>query len=501
MFVVERGGDMWKYKKTILAMLILPVLLVQTASPMLTTKAQSPPAGQFSVINAGPSSYPSRWNASSTVRNLGTNNFIFYSNETSFDSTFFVNITVTDVTNLYGWGIGIIYDNTTLQYVTAWLPNDNVFAGAVAAGASVVAPSVIIAPYNATCQEIQWGASYTQSTPSWDFNGTGTLAQVEFQIIGQVNSTITQVSSSLTFDPAWTGVFFWSSGSEVPPLTTGNFVFVWVPASSSTSVVTSSNSAAVGSAVNCTATVTGSNPTGTVTWTTSSNIGSFSSSIGPLSSGSCSTTYVNNDTGYVTIAASYSGDANNGPSSGTATLTVFMNVTTGTNVTVTPTNNLQLTFADVTAAGIVVANETPTAPGPTLDLVGPYYSINVTASFVGNVTVTVTFDGSNMTQQQKSSLTMMQYTPIPGDIAAPYGRLDMGDIICILYAFGSTPGKPNWNPVCDIDGNGKVDMGDVVIALRNFGKTANWTNITLYVDTTNNIIYGQTTHFCFIAIH
>jgi len=44
-------------------------------------------------------------------------------------------------------------------------------------------------------------------------------------------------------------------------------------------------------------------------------------------------------------------------------------------------------------------------------------------------------------------------------------------------------------------------MGDVVIALLNFGKTANWTNITLYVDTTNNIIYGNTTHFSFIAVH
>jgi len=43
-------------------------------------------------------------------------------------------------------------------------------------------------------------------------------------------------------------------------------------------------------------------------------------------------------------------------------------------------------------------------------------------------------------------------------------------IVSILYAFGSTPGKPNWNPNCDIDGDGRVDMGDVVIALLNFGQ-------------------------------
>ncbi len=452
-------------------------------------------------MNPGPSSYPSRWNASSTVRNLNTNNFIFYSNETAFDSTFFINVTVTNVTNLYGWGIGIIYDNTTLQYVTAWLPTDNVFAGAVNAGGSLISPSPIIAPIDSSHQEIQWGASFTQPTPAWTFNGTGTLAQVEFQILAEVNSTNTQVNSSFTFDPAWTSVYFYPTGTEVPTLDTANFVYEFAIASSLTLVVISPTSTAVGSAINCTATVTGSNPTGTVTWTTSSNTGLFGSSVEAISFGICSTTYVDNNTGYVTITASYSGDAYNAPSSSSAVLTVFVDIATGTNVTIYPTNNLELTFANVTAAGIVIVNETPTVPAPTLDLVGDYYDVNVTASFVGNVTVTVTFDGSNMTQLEKGNLTMMQYTPIPGDVAAPYGRVDMSDIITILYAFGSTPGKPNWNPACNLEGNGKIDMGDVVIALLNFGKTANWTNITLYVDTTNNIIYGNTTHFSFIAVH
>ena len=213
-----------KYGKLTLATLILFALLFQTASFMLVTKAQDP-AEQFSIINPGPSSYPSRWNASSTVRNLGTNNFIFYSNETGVDSTFFINVTVTNVTNLFGWGIGVAYDNTTLQYITAWLPTDNVFAGAVAAGASLITPSPVIAPVDATHQEIQWGATYIMPTPAWDFNGTGTLAQLEFQIIAQVNSTNPQVSSSFTFDPAWTTVYFWPSGSEVPTLNTASFVY------------------------------------------------------------------------------------------------------------------------------------------------------------------------------------------------------------------------------------------------------------------------------------
>jgi hypothetical protein len=58
---------------------------------------------------------------------------------------------------------------------------------------------------------------------------------------------------------------------------------------------------------------------------------------------------------------------------------------------------------------------------------------------------------------------------IPGDVNGE-GKVDMGDVVAILRAFGSTPGTPNYNPNCDIEDNGKIDMGDVVIALRNFGQ-------------------------------
>jgi hypothetical protein len=58
---------------------------------------------------------------------------------------------------------------------------------------------------------------------------------------------------------------------------------------------------------------------------------------------------------------------------------------------------------------------------------------------------------------------------IPGDVNAE-GKVDMGDIVTILRAFGSTSVLPNWNPNCDLEDNGRIDMGDVVIALRNFGQ-------------------------------
>ncbi len=413
----EGKGDMWKDKKTVLATLILLSLLVQTTSLMLITNAQPPPAEQFSIINPGPSSYPSRWNASSTVRNYDANNFTFYSNETGVDSTFFMNVTVTNVTNLFGWGIGITYDNTTLQFIKAWLPPDNVFAGAVDAGATLITPSVVIAPIDATHQEIQWGASYIIPTPPWDFNGTGTLAQVEFQIIAEVNSTNTQVSSSFTFDPAWTGVYFYPTGTEVPTLNTANFVYAWAPARSSTLVVTSPTSAVVGSAVNCTATVTGSNPTGTVTWSTNSSTGSFSPSICTLSSGTCSTTYTDSSSGIVNITANYGGDSHNLPSNGTSILTltapskhdvVVSSVSTSANVT-----QGALLSISVAVLNDGTATETSVVVNATADgaLIG---SPQIVPSLPAGNTTTLVFSWNTTGVSVGNHIVAATVTPVPG---------------------------------------------------------------------------------------
>jgi outer membrane protein assembly factor BamB len=277
-------------------------------------------------------------------------------------------------------------------------------------------------------------------------------------------------------------------------------------ASSSTSVSLSSNAVSIATPVNCTAEVSVLNGTGIVNWTTSSSTGTFSPPFSTLSYGDFSTeffttTYTDNNTGFVTIAATYSGDYNNLPSSGNTTLTIYMNVTTGTNVTVTPTNNITLTFANVTTGGIVVANATPTVQAPAIDPIAPFYTVTVTASFSGNVTVSVAFDGSGVTQQQKANLTMWLYTPIIGDIQPSWGIVDMKDVAYEARHFGTTPSSPNWDPAADINGDGVVNMKDIALVARHFGFTANWVNITTYVDTTNNIIYGTTSHFSFIGIH
>jgi hypothetical protein len=185
-----------------------------------------------SVLNPGPESCPSAWNASSTVRYVGTTDFDFYSNETSLGSTFFVNITVTNATDLYAWGIGLVYDNTTLQFVNAWLPTDNVFSGATACGATLIPAPVVVenVPLNSTYAIIEWGCTFLQGSDNWCFNGTGTLGQIEFKIVGTPSPTTPQMST-FTFDPDWTTIICWPItyppvyDARVPLLGTASFAY------------------------------------------------------------------------------------------------------------------------------------------------------------------------------------------------------------------------------------------------------------------------------------
>ncbi len=78
----------------------------------------------------------------------------------------------------------------------------------------------------------------------------------------------------------------------------------------------------------------GSTPTGSITWSTSSSTGTFSSVSTPLSSGTASTAYTDTNAGTVTITATYSGDADNAPSSGSATL--FLTQTTTVTTALSP---------------------------------------------------------------------------------------------------------------------------------------------------------------------
>ena len=91
--------------------------------------------------------------------------------------------------------------------------------------------------------------------------------------------------------------------------------------STSISVVCSPNPYSSGAPVTCTATILGGTDlTGTVTWTTDSSTGDFNSTQTALISGESTVTYLDSSADWVIITATYSGDANNCPSTYTSYL-------------------------------------------------------------------------------------------------------------------------------------------------------------------------------------
>jgi hypothetical protein len=88
-----------------------------------------------------------------------------------------------------------------------------------------------------------------------------------------------------------------------------------------------------------------------------------------------------------------------------------------------------------------------------------------------NATVTLTITDSLGSQNSAVNIVyvLAKNQELSPDVNGD-GKVDMGDVVTVLRAFGSTPGSPNWNPNCDLEGNDKIDMGDVVIVLINFGK-------------------------------
>jgi hypothetical protein len=61
------------------------------------------------------------------------------------------------------------------------------------------------------------------------------------------------------------------------------------------------------------------------------------------------------------------------------------------------------------------------------------------------------------------------YVGIPGDVNGDK-KVDLKDVYAVAKAYGSFPGHPKWNPVCDINNDNKVDLKDYYIVCKNYGK-------------------------------
>jgi len=176
----------------------------------------------------------------------------------------------------------------------------------------------------------------------------------------------------------------------------------------------------------------------------------------------------------------------------------------GNNVVVNPDPNVSLTFDTVTGAGtatVAVSTAPPEGFPPLPGVIGPYYDIHVTATFSGKVKVCITYDATGLSLRQEKKLRL--YTsdgvlPV-GDVNHD-GIVDVKDLLIVALALGSASGKSRWNPSADLNSDGKVDVKDLCVVLTHFGDSS-WVDITLSIDTTNNVICGVTDHFSGFGIH
>jgi len=193
---------------------------------------------------------------------------------------------------------------------------------------------------------------------------------------------------------------------------------------------------------------------------------------------------------------------------------ILVSTTTGTgsNVQVSAAADVRLTFQSVTVAGYTTVGKSFAGPVPPFggNWMHTYYDIATTAVYGGTITVRMNYDDSGLTPEQESSLQLVQWNSTGarsvGDVTGYYGwpdgRTDIKDLALAAKAFGSFPGAPNWNPVVDMNGDLKVDIKDLAMIARHYGQISfNWVNITSYVDTTNNIIYGVAPHLSIFTTH
>jgi len=148
----------------------------------------------------------------------------------------------------------------------------------------------------------------------------------------------------------------------------------------------------------------------------------------------------------------------------------------GLNITITATNHgyyeetLNIT---VYANDAIVGSIAPMIlPGGALtDIV---FTWNTSGFAKGSYTLTakaepVPFE-TDLTDNNLTSSTI--FVHIPGDVNGDC-KVDVKDVYAVGRAYGSYPGHPMWNTVCDINNDGKVDVKDYYAVCRNFGQTEN----------------------------
>lgn len=126
-----------------------------------------------------------------------------------------------------------------------------------------------------------------------------------------------------------------------------------------------------------------------------------------------------------------------------ASYTLTVNIIGNGNVTIEPFNATYVSGTVVTLTAIPDVNWTFFSWGG--DLTGTQNPANITMNADKVVNATFRLSGPG----------------IPGDLNHD-GVVNLEDLTIFAGAWQSTPSSPNWNPECDLDGNGIVSLTDMV---------------------------------------
>jgi hypothetical protein len=131
---------------------------------------------------------------SSAVLAINPSSYTFYANYTTPPATLTFNITLTDVTNITAWQIGIQWDPAILSFNDMSVPTNNIFAGQsiLTAGPDNTNPAIVV--YSAALAP--GGAPFT---------GSGILAQLELNVTQA--GLVAPASSTIVFEAVGTDTF------------------------------------------------------------------------------------------------------------------------------------------------------------------------------------------------------------------------------------------------------------------------------------------------------
>lgn len=418
----------------------------------------------FIVINPGPDGYPEKW-TTGPPRYVGTSDLIFYTNETYVGSTFFINVTAQNVERMMAWQIGLIYDSSLLQFVSAWLPSDHVFKPVVDMGWPLIAPPPADDYFDAVHRIVKWGCTYLMPEGEyWSFNGTGQLCQIQFRIIREPDEISPQLSASLDFDSEWTAIYQYPIGDKIlPQMKSGYFKYL-IPA------LPPAKKHFIGTVIVSSLTP-GERRTIMFTWNTTGVLpgdyiivaeadvlfdGDYEDNI--YCNGIITIRLgVVHDVAVVDVVVPYD--------------RVYQGWIVDINVTVMNLGNATETFSVTLYYGdIVIATETVNNLEPNASVVLGFswdtinvlpcrnYIIKAVAIIVpGEVNV-----DNNVLVYGSIKVKIM------GDINGD-GRVSMDDVMLVIDSFGSYPSHLRWLFDADLDQNGRVTMGDIILVLLNFG--------------------------------